>query len=95
MPAGGILRRMKRLLTLTLLTVLAGGASAQTAQEIINKVDATQKAAKDLVEAIRDRPIDAQLLEETAQRIARQRTTTEAKGGIGAFLEKRPAPWLP
>lgn len=39
---------MKRLLPLTLLTVLAGGASAQTAQEIINKVDATQKAAKDL-----------------------------------------------
>ena len=54
-----------------------------------------QKAAKDLIEALRDRPLDAQVLEDTAQRIARQRTTPEAKAGIGAFLEKRPAPWLP
>ena len=54
-----------------------------------------QKAAKDLIEAMRERPIDASVLEETAQRIARQRTTEEAKGGIGAFLDKRPAPWLP
>ena len=65
------------------------------AKELMLGAPQAQKAAKDLVEAIRDRPIDAQLLEETAQRIARQRTTTEAKGGIGAFLEKLPAPWLP
>ena len=50
---------------------------------------------KDLIEAMRERPIDGSVLEETAQRIARQRTTEEAKGGIGAFLDKRPAPWLP
>ena len=34
------------------------------------------------------------VMEETAQRIARQRATQEAKGGIGAFLEKRPPAWL-
>lgn len=54
-----------------------------------------QKAAKDLIEAVSGRPIDAQVIEETAQRIARQRTTQEARGGIGAFLEKRTPPWLP
>ena len=65
------------------------------AKELMLGAPQAQKAAKDLVEAIRDRPVDAQVLEETAQRIARQRATPEAKGGIGAFLEKRPAPWLP
>ena len=52
-----------------------------------------QKAAKDLIEAVRGRPVDDQVIEETAQRIARQRTTPEAKDGIGAFLEKRAPAW--
>lgn len=68
---------------------------AALVKELMLGAPQAQKAAKDLIEAIRERPMDAQLLEETAQRIARQRTTPEAKGGIGAFLEKRPAPWLP
>lgn len=45
--AGGILSDVKKTLTLTVLTAL-GTASAQTAQDIINKVDATQKAARDV-----------------------------------------------
>lgn len=64
-------------------------------KELMLGAPQAQKAAKDLIEAMRDIPIDAQVVEETAQRIARQRTTPEAKGGIGAFLEKRSAPWLP
>ncbi|WP_027995831.1 enoyl-CoA hydratase/isomerase family protein [Simplicispira psychrophila] len=68
---------------------------AALVKELMLGAPQAQKAAKDLIEAIRERPLDAQVLEETAQRIARQRTTPEAKGGIGAFLEKRPAPWLP
>ena len=63
-------------------------------KELLLGAPLAQKAAKDLIEVIRDRSIDAQVLEETAQRISRQRTTPEAKGGINAFLEKRPAPWL-
>ncbi|MVN87267.1 outer membrane lipoprotein carrier protein LolA [Deinococcus sp. HMF7620] len=39
---------MTRRLTLTLLTALLPVAGAQTAQDIINKVDTTQKAAKDV-----------------------------------------------
>lgn len=68
---------------------------AALVKELLLGAPQAQKAAKDLIEAIRERPMDASLLEETAQRIARQRTTPEAKGGIGAFLEKRPAPWQP
>ncbi|MFC4425304.1 outer membrane lipoprotein carrier protein LolA [Deinococcus navajonensis] len=39
---------MKNFLTLTVIAALASGANAQSAQDIINKVDATQKAAKDV-----------------------------------------------
>ena len=50
-------------------------------------------AAKELIRAVSGRPIDAAISEETAQRIARQRATAEARDGIAAFLEKRPAAW--
>ncbi len=53
-----------------------------------------QKAAKELIEAIQGRPIDEQTLEETAQRIARQRATVEGRDGVAAFLDKRPPAWL-
>lgn len=53
-----------------------------------------QKAAKELIEAIKGRPIDDQTLEETAQRIARQRASAEGRDGVAAFLEKRPPAWL-
>lgn len=52
-----------------------------------------QKAAKDLIAAVNGRLIDDLVSEETAQRIARQRATAEAKDGISAFLEKRPPAW--
>jgi methylglutaconyl-CoA hydratase len=61
--------------------LLVGGPSAQ-------------KAAKELIEAIHGRPIDDQTLEETAQRIARQRATAEGRDGVAAFLDKRPPVWL-
>ena len=53
-----------------------------------------QKAAKDLIAAVNGRAIDDSVSEETAQRIARQRATDEAKDGIVAFLEKRTPSWL-
>ncbi|MCW2311114.1 enoyl-CoA hydratase/isomerase family protein [Rhodoferax antarcticus] len=53
-----------------------------------------QKAAKDLIEAIKGRPIDDSTREETAQRIARQRATPEGRDGVAAFLEKRAPAWL-
>ena len=53
-----------------------------------------QKAAKDLIVTVNGKIIDENLSEETAQRIARQRATGEAKEGIAAFLEKRPPNWI-
>lgn len=40
------------------------------------------------------RPVDAEVGEETARRIARIRASAEGREGIAAFLEKRKAAWL-
>ena len=53
-----------------------------------------QIAAKDLIAAVTDRPIDRKLVEDTADRIARIRVTAEGKEGVAAFLEKRPPAWV-
>ena len=54
-----------------------------------------QKAAKELIGAVHGRPLDAATLEDTAQRIARQRLTDEARDGVSAFLDKRTPAWIP
>lgn len=53
-----------------------------------------QKAAKEVVEAVIDRPITEDLVEDTAQRIATIRSQPEACEGLSAFLEKRSAAWV-
>jgi len=53
-----------------------------------------QKAAKELIAAVHGRPLDDATLEETAQRIARQRRTDEARDGVSAFLDKRQPAWM-
>ena len=53
-----------------------------------------QRAAKDLIASVNGRSLEDTLMEETAQRIARQRATVEGRDGIAAFLDKRPAQWL-
>jgi methylglutaconyl-CoA hydratase len=50
--------------------------------------------AKLLIRAVVNRPIDAALIEDTAQRITRQRASDEGREGLGAFLEKRKPNWL-
>jgi methylglutaconyl-CoA hydratase len=77
-----------------------------TPEELDSKVDAViesllagapgaQRAAKDLVDAVADRPMTPELMEETAVRIATIRSDPEAHEGLAAFLEKRPASWAP
>jgi methylglutaconyl-CoA hydratase len=51
-------------------------------------------AAKRLVRDLTGRPITPELIDDTAQRIARLRATAEAREGIAAFLEKRRPAWL-
>lgn len=54
-----------------------------------------QREAKLLLRAIANRPIDDELIADTAERIARVRATDEAREGIGAFLARRPPAWIP
>ncbi|MCB1888798.1 MAG: enoyl-CoA hydratase/isomerase family protein [Rhodocyclaceae bacterium] len=53
-----------------------------------------QAAAKALIVSVTPQPIGPAVLEDTARRIATLRATTEAKEGLGAFLDKRPASWM-
>lgn len=54
----------------------------------------SQGAAKELIRAVADKPVDDALVEDTARRIASLRATPEAREGLAAFLEKRPAAWV-
>lgn len=67
---------------------------AQLAAALVACSPAAQLAAKDLIRAVAGCPIDDGTVAETVRRIAEIRATDEARGGIAAFLEKRPAPWL-
>ncbi len=55
----------------------------------------SQAAAKDLIRAVADQPVSDAVVEDTARRIAELRATPEAKEGLAAFLDKRPAAWVP
>ena len=39
-------------------------------------------------------PIDAEVIADTAERIARVRASDEGREGLSAFLEKRKAAWI-
>jgi methylglutaconyl-CoA hydratase len=77
----------------TTVDALDAGIAA-LANALIAGAPQAQKAAKDLIASVNGRAIDDVVIEETAQRIARQRATDEARDGIAAFLEKRTPAWL-
>jgi methylglutaconyl-CoA hydratase len=54
-----------------------------------------QREAKLLVRAVADRAIDAALIADTAERIARLRASEEGREGVAAFLGKRSPSWVP
>ena len=54
-----------------------------------------QREAKELVRAVAGRPVTSELLQDTAERIAKLRASAEGREGIAAFLEKRRAAWVP
>lgn len=55
---------------------------------------AAMAAAKDLIFAVANKPVDAGVLEDTARRIADIRATDEGREGIAAFLDKRKPAWI-
>jgi methylglutaconyl-CoA hydratase len=67
------------------------------AKDYINKILANgpqaMRQAKQLVNHVVDKPIDEELVLETAQRIADIRASSEGREGVSAFLEKRPTNW--
>jgi len=56
---------------------------------------AAQREAKELVRAVADRPVTSELIQDTAERIARVRASPEGREGVGAFLDKRKPAWVP
>lgn len=61
-------------------TLLLGGPQAQA-------------AAKELIRAVDHQPVNDNLLEDTAHRIAHLRAAPEGREGVAAFLEKRLPAW--
>jgi len=53
------------------------------------------REAKELVRAVANRPMHSEILQDTAERIARIRTSPEGREEIAAFIEKRKASWVP
>ena len=53
------------------------------------------REAKELIRAVAGRPVTSELIQDTAERIARLRASPEGREGVGAFLEKRKASWVP
>ncbi|HEY4997840.1 MAG TPA: enoyl-CoA hydratase/isomerase family protein [Usitatibacter sp.] len=54
-----------------------------------------QREAKDLIRAVTSRPVTSELIQDTAERIAKIRSSPEGREGVAAFLEKRRAAWIP
>ena len=54
-----------------------------------------QREAKELIRAVANRPLHSEVVQDTAERIARIRSSPEGKEGVAAFLEKRKASWIP
>ena len=54
-----------------------------------------QREAKELVRAVAGRPVTSELVQDTAERIARLRASPEGRDGVQAFLDKRRASWVP
>ena len=54
-----------------------------------------QREAKELIRAVAGKPVTSEVIQDTAERIARVRASPEGREGVAAFLEKRRAAWVP
>jgi len=63
-------------------------------KDIANGAPRARTAAKKLALDIAGRPITAELISDTASRIAKIRSGAEAAEGVAAFFEKRKAGWV-
>jgi methylglutaconyl-CoA hydratase len=79
-----------------------GGSEGDMDEKIGLIVDAilaggpvAQREAKELIRAVSGRPVTSELIQDTAERIAKIRSSPEGREGVAAFLEKRRASWIP
>jgi len=63
--------------------------------EIVQGAPGAHAVTKDLIHAVARRPVDPELMDDMAARIATARASAEGKEGVRAFLEKRKPAWLP
>ena len=56
---------------------------------------AAQRESKELIRAVAHRPVMSDVIQDTAERIARVRASPEGREGVAAFLEKRRPSWVP
>lgn len=68
-------------------------AAASVLDKLLGNSTMAQAASKDLIFAVVDKPIDAAMITDTAQRIAAARASTDGREGVAAFLEKRKPAW--
>jgi methylglutaconyl-CoA hydratase len=54
-----------------------------------------QREAKELIRAVAGKPLTSELMQDTAECIARVRASPEGREGVAAFLEKRKPGWIP
>jgi methylglutaconyl-CoA hydratase len=73
---------------------LAAEADAMVKQ-LLRNGPAAMRAAKQLVQGLRERPLDEATRDWTAQRIATLRASEEGREGVQAFLQRRPPAWWP
>lgn len=71
------------------------GCVGEIVNDLLSGAPMAQKAAKELIDAVADRPITAEMIEYTAERIAVIRAAEEAREGLSAYLEKRKPNWTP
>ena len=77
--------------------VVAPEALDETVAELLDALassgPAAMVAAKELIYEVSRGPIDADLIDDTARRIANLRTSAEGREGLTAFLNKRKPAW--
>lgn len=66
---------------------------AEHVADLLKACLSAQKAAKELITAVADKPIDLTLRESLADRLAHIRAGDDAQEGLSAFLEKRLPGW--
>ncbi len=69
-------------------------AIAEILESLLANGPHAQAECKELIRVVAGQPIDAQTIDETAQRITRVRASPEGREGLAAFLEKRLPNWL-